>query len=87
MKLSLKAARVNKGLTQKEAAEKIGVTEDTIGNWERGKSYPDALHLKVIEKVYEVSYDDIIFLPRNHALSVRKAGLLHKNNCPNRQFI
>lgn len=70
MKITLKAARVNKFLTQKAAAELIGVTEDTISNWERGKSYPDALNLQQIEIVYGVNYNDIIFLPKNNALSV-----------------
>jgi putative transcriptional regulator len=67
MKLYLKAARVNRGLTQKKAATEIGVTEDTISNWERGKSYPDALYLKEIERVYGVGYNDLIFLPQNNA--------------------
>ncbi|URN84010.1 helix-turn-helix domain-containing protein [Acetobacterium wieringae] len=70
VKMTLKAARVNKSLTQLQAAEILGVTEDTVSNWERGKSYPDALMIKKIEKVYGVKYDDIIFLPKNNALSV-----------------
>ncbi|VUZ28486.1 Uncharacterised protein [Acetobacterium wieringae] len=70
MKMTLKAARVNKSLTQLKAAELLGVTEDTVSNWERGKSYPDALMIKKIEKVYSVKYDDIIFLPKDNALSV-----------------
>lgn len=72
MQLTLKAARVNKGLSQKEAAKMIGVTEDTIGNWERGKSYPNVLLLKSIEEIYQVDYNDLIFLPKNNALSVHK---------------
>lgn len=70
MKMTLKAARVNKSLTQSQAAELLGVTEDTVSNWERGRSYPDALMIKKIEKVYSVKYDDIIFLPKYNALSV-----------------
>lgn len=65
MQITLKAARTNASLTQKEAAERIGVTVDTIGNWERGKSFPDALNIKRIEEVYSVRYDDLIFLPDN----------------------
>lgn len=64
MEITLKAARINAGYTQREAAERIGVTVDTIGNWERGKSYPDAIQLKDIEAAYNVSYDNIIFLPK-----------------------
>lgn len=64
MQITLRAARMNVPLTQKEAAERIGVTVDTIGNWERGKSFPDALQIKNIEGVYNVRYDNLIFLPK-----------------------
>lgn len=63
LQITLKAARMNVLLTQREAAEKIGVTVDTIGNWERGKSFPNALQIKRIEEVYGVHYDNLIFLP------------------------
>ena len=63
MQITLKAARMNKQLTQRDAAAKIGVTSDTIGNLERGKSFPDAMQIKRIEEVYKVRYDDLIFLP------------------------
>lgn len=66
MPMTLKSARVNKGLTQKQAAEKIGVTVDTLSNYERGKSYPDVPVIIRIEQVYGVSYSDIIFLPKNY---------------------
>ena len=63
MRMTLKTARELAGLTQSEAAVRIGVTPDTIGNYERGKSYPDIPTLRKIEEVYGVSYNDLIFLP------------------------
>ncbi len=63
MKITLKAARNNKKLSQEEAAELIGVSVDTLSNYERGITYPDIPILKKIEEVYEVEYADIIFLP------------------------
>lgn len=63
MKVSLKTARELKGLKQAEAAKLIGVSADTLGNYERGKSYPDIPILRKIEEVYGVSYDRLIFLP------------------------
>ena len=63
MQLTLKAARANAKLTQREAAEKIGVTVDTISNWERGKSFPNAIQIRRLELVYGVSYDALIFFP------------------------
>ncbi len=67
MLLTMKAARVNKGYTQKEAGEAIGVTRDTVSNWERGRSFPNVNQLKRIENVYGVSYKELIFLQKNNA--------------------
>jgi transcriptional regulator with XRE-family HTH domain len=67
MKMNLKTARVSKGLTQPEAAKMIGISRDTLGSWERGKTFPSVPQIKLIEKVYGVKYDDIIFLPYNNA--------------------
>ena len=67
MPISLKAARVNAGYTQEEAARLIGVTSDTLSNWERGLSYPNVIHLRSILEKYNVRYDDLIFLPKDNA--------------------
>ncbi|MGX8728611.1 MAG: helix-turn-helix transcriptional regulator [Lachnospiraceae bacterium] len=47
-KIKLKAARVNRGLSQKEAAEAVGRSKQTIINWENGTTgirYRDLLAL------------------------------------------
>ena len=64
VKMTLKAARVNSGLSQKEAGKMLGVSDDVLSNWERGISFPDVIQLKRIEKLYHVSYDNLIFLPK-----------------------
>ena len=69
MKLSLKTAREIKGLKQADAAALIGISTDTLGNYERGKSYPDIPILRKIEEVYEVSYDRLIFLPLDFGIT------------------
>lgn len=66
MKLTLKALRINKNLTQEEVGKKLGVTKDTISRWENAKSFPNVKQIKEIEKLYNVTYDDIIFLPNNN---------------------
>lgn len=66
IELTLKAARVNRGLTQKEAAQLIGVTVDTLGKYEKGKTYPDVPTLKKIEEVYGIGYNNLIFLPKEN---------------------
>lgn len=67
MAITLKAARVNKGYNQSEAAKLIGVSLYTLQNYEAGKTFPDIPILKRIETVYGVPYADIIFLPTHTA--------------------
>lgn len=43
MKVTLRALRVMKNLTQKEAAEKVGVSTETWANYEKFKTFPDVL--------------------------------------------
>ena len=62
MKLSLKAFRANKNLSQTEVAKMIGITKETLSNWERYKTYPDVMALKKLCDIYECEMDNI-FLP------------------------
>lgn len=73
MAITLKALRINAGLDQKTAAAKIGVTPETLGNWENAKTFPDVKQITKIEELYNVSYSDINFLPKNIGLT-EKAG-------------
>mgnify|MGYP001011978899 CR=1 FL=1 len=66
MAITLKAARVNQGLKQAEAAEQLGITPDTLRKYERSESFPDVPMIKKIESLYNVSYNDLLFLPKNH---------------------
>lgn len=74
MKVTLKVARELNKMTQEAAAKEIGISTDTLGNYERGKSYPDIPILRKIEKVYGVPYDRIIFLPLDFGLTEQEKG-------------
>ena len=67
---TLKTAREMSGYTQTEAAKKLGISSDTLGNYERGRSYPDVPVLKKIESLYGIPYDRIIFLPLDYDKTV-----------------
>lgn len=67
MKVTLKALRVNSGLTQNEAAHKIGVSRPTLKNWECNYTFPNMKQLARICEVYGCGMGDI-FLPREFAL-------------------
>lgn len=66
MAITLKASRVNKNLTLEQASKKLGVSKDTLSNWERGKTFPSVIQVKKIEELYGVSYNDLIFLPNGY---------------------
>lgn len=63
MAMTLKAARINKNLTQTQAAESLGIAKDTLANWENGKTFPDVPMIMKLEALYGVPYADLIFLP------------------------
>ena len=50
-KLTLKAWRVNAGLSQTELAEAVGRSDRTIQSWEKGETSPTAVDIAKIEKV------------------------------------
>lgn len=59
--LTLKAARVNAGISVKAAAEAVGVTEDTMYRYESGKSSPKIGTAVKLAELYGVSIDRIDF--------------------------
>lgn len=63
MAITLKAARVNQNLTQKEAAKLLGIGVKTLQNYESGSSFPDVPIIEKIEQTYHIKYADLIFLP------------------------
>lgn len=56
----LKSARKKCGLTQEKAAEAVGVSRQTISNWENEKSYPDIVSVIRLSSLYFVSLDELL---------------------------
>lgn len=61
LKITLAAARVNKGLKQGDAAKALGVMPQTLRNWEKGKTFPKASQLAKLCDLYGVTTDHIFF--------------------------
>jgi DNA-binding XRE family transcriptional regulator len=59
MQISLKAARVNKDITQEEFAKAVGVNRKTVASWELGKTKPNTGKIDQICNVLNVRYDDL----------------------------
>lgn len=62
MKISIKGARVEKGMTQQQSGDAMGVTKETISNWERGITAPTAPQLIRLCEIYEVDLSDIFLV-------------------------
>lgn len=56
----LKNARAKSGLTQEKVAEEIGVTRQSMSNWENGRSYPDIVSVIKLSDLYSVSLDELL---------------------------
>ena len=64
LKISLRAARINADLTQKEAAERLGITAQTYIKWEQNPSQISALMQDRISEIFDMPMDYINFLPK-----------------------
>ena len=61
--ISLKAARINRNLTQQDAASKLGIARSTLQNYESGRTVPDWHMIRRIEDLYLISANHLRFTP------------------------
>lgn len=54
------AKRKEKGMTQKDLAELLGVTDRAVSKWERAKSFPDVQILKPLCEALSVSVSELL---------------------------
>lgn len=56
----LRTLRLQKGMTQKELAEKMGLCNKTVSKWERGQGCPDLSTLPELAAILSVSIEDLL---------------------------
>ena len=61
-RISLEAVRVNANMTQKEWAERLGVSNNTVVNWEKGNTEPSLSKLREMSQSSGIPMD-FIFVP------------------------
>jgi len=54
------ALRKANGMTQKELAEKLNVSDKSVSRWERDETCPDLMLIPVIAEIFGVSADEIL---------------------------
>lgn len=61
IQISLKAARVNAGLTIKQASKQIGIGKDRLIKWEKESALVNPIYQKKISDAYHFPIDYIFF--------------------------
>lgn len=56
----LSALRKERGYSQEELAERLGVSRQAISKWERGETAPDTDNLIALANLYGVSMDELV---------------------------
>lgn len=59
--ITLKAARVNAGLTIMSAAKALGIGKDTLIKWEKNSGLVNPIRQRAISQVYGIPSDHIFF--------------------------
>lgn len=57
--MKLKIARISAGISQKEIAERLNVSNVAVYNWEHGKQEPKFSIVKKMCEIYGVPLDEI----------------------------
>lgn len=67
--IALKKLRENEGMSQKKLAEKLGLSQSTIGMWESGKNSPEYSNLLKLAEIFNVSVSE---LTENESFEIEK---------------
>lgn len=59
LQITLKAARINAGLTQMDVVNRTGISRSTLHRWENGKGAPKLNDLRTLCELYQVPMDCI----------------------------
>jgi DNA-binding XRE family transcriptional regulator len=65
IRISLKAARINSGLTVDAVSKEINVSKATIVNWEKGNTLPDADKAIALSELYKLPLENLNFCKKS----------------------
>ena len=71
---NIKELRIEKGLTQAQLAEQIGVTQGAIYFWEKGINEPTAGYVVKLATFFNVSADDLLSYEFENAGEITTRG-------------
>ena len=71
------------GLSQEQLGEKIGVTRQTISNWELGETTPNIEQIKILSKILNISIDELLEMENKN---LKKSKVETNKNNSNKTF-
>lgn len=71
---NVKRRRAERGMSQEQLAEKLGVTRQTVSNWERSVSFPELPTLELIARTLDTDPASLIY-PERKAVPELSGGL------------
>ena len=93
----LKDLRIERKMTQKQLADRLGLATSTISSYESGDRYPTLDTLAALARIYHVSTDYLLGLESRRDIDVtglseeeilvvsQMVHILREKNCQNRQ--
>lgn len=57
---NIESLRLKKKLTQEKLAEKLGITRQTLSNWEGNITSPDLKQAKKLSNIFNISLDELV---------------------------
>lgn len=74
IQITLRAARVNNGLTLKEAAKEFNINHEKLASYEKDSTNVPRTFLITVEKVYGIPLDNIFFGKQEDFFSAVNTG-------------
>ncbi len=84
---TLIAKRSEKGITQEELANFMGVSKASVSKWEKGHSYPDITFLPQLAAYFDISLDELMgYEPQMTVDDIRKLNVELLNDFATKPF-
>lgn len=71
----LKELRINRGMSQEQLGNMIGVTKGNISSYETGRTFPREEKLRAIAKIFNVSFDYLLGDEQSEADLIKSKSL------------
>ena len=85
---NLRKLRLDKKLTQEQAADKLGVSAQSVSRWETSTTYPDVMLLPDSAKLYGVLVDDLFKpAPKGYENNAQRLLAVYENSHKPEDFL